>query len=150
VRLIALARAIVPKRAEYQHGRVVLQLLVQPIPRVLRPPVDSDPVIEQTFNPGGGNSYALPLQLVSYIQFGLPGVGVVGFFLGFFMVGIEGLIRRPQQSLPMLLLGVATAIQVPFLLRTGVPRGLALGALEVFGAYVVARTIIRTRVPSPR
>jgi hypothetical protein len=150
VRLIALAREVVPSQADYEYGKVILQTAVQPVPASLRPHVSSDPAIDGTFNPGNGNTYAMPMQAVAYLQFGPIGVLLTFLFVGFVLTRIDRRLLSPVESrLSTWLLLVALIANVPFLLRGGLPRGLAVGAIDVIGLWVVARTVERpAKVPA--
>lgn len=148
VRLLAAARDLVPSAADYEFGSGLLRLLVQPIPGSIRPDVTDDGPIEKTFySTEEGSSYALPLQLFGYTQFGIVGVCLVAALLGAAAALLAQLLLNPGRSLPLLIALTAAAVQLPVVLRTGVPRGIAVAMIEIVGSFVVAWTIIRHSGP---
>lgn len=145
VRHIATARRIVPEEAGYEYGKALVRLTLQPIPSPVRPEVATEGPLRRAFDAPGGNSYAIPLQAVSYIQLGLGGVAIASLLMGVLVGRLDQWLVRGSASLPAMLAVVAAAVQVPFVLRTGIPRGLAISALEVFGLWFVARTVLLQR-----
>lgn len=152
VRLTALAVGLVPERAGHEYGKAIVRFALQPIPRPFRPKVSTDPVIEETFEPNlpGGNNYAIPLQVVSYLQLGLPAVILAFALAGAGVSALEARARRPTSSLSSFMLLVAAIVQVPFVLRTGIPRGLSVSLFYLVIVWCVARTIQPGPLPLPR
>jgi hypothetical protein len=113
VRVLALARATVPAHAGYEYGKELLRLLLQPIPHSLRPGVATAPAIKVALYPPGGSSYAQPLQAVSYLEFGLPGVVVTFIVLGAALAALDArleAIERARASSVMLLCAIVVSI----------------------------------------
>lgn len=146
--LISLARAVVPRYAHFERGVVLLALLVKPIPRVLRPVIHRQAVIKQVFYPPFGDRYAIPLQAIAYLQFGIPGVIFAFLVAGAALAWIDHALAAERLSLTALVTLVTAATMVPFVLRTGVPDGLAVAVVEVIGVFAVAR-ISRLRSTTP-
>ena len=145
LRLVATAERIVPDQADYEYGKVALRLAAQPIPRPLRPKVSTDLPLKRAFEPPGGNQFAIPLQAVSYIQFGLVGVVLAGLMIGLLIGQLDRWLLRRRATMPVLLALIAAAVQVPFLLRAGIPRGLAVSVFEVAGLWAVAKLVLADR-----
>ncbi len=145
VRLIALGERTVPHYAPPEYGKEALRLLLQPVPSGIRPEVSTAPALKAAIYPSPVDSYAQPLQLVSYLQLVYPGVVVVFLILGAATGRLEqslaaaGGPRRPST----LLLLVALAVQVPALLRSASSGAIAVALIEVVGLWAVARTTER-------
>lgn len=146
VRLIALAEDITPRRAPYEEGRLVLRLLAKPIPRSVRPDVPRNGTIEENFTPSGGYSYAVPLQAALYLAWG-PGALVLGFLaLGAAIRTLDVWLAAPRtRPLSHVLAAIACVVQVPVLLRSGVPEGLSFLLIEVVGVWAVAASSVTRR-----
>jgi hypothetical protein len=74
--------AIVPSRADYLGGSSFARLLLQPIPRALRPAVPPPPeaITAEFTSPGGANVFQLWAE--AYLNFGPPGVVIVALIAG--------------------------------------------------------------------
>jgi hypothetical protein len=141
VRLIALSRVTVPRYADYEYGKELLRLVLQPLPHGIRPVVKPAPGLKAALYPGNGFSYALPLQAVSYVQFGLLGVA-----LGFALFGaivaeldyrLAVLIRVRPSSL---MLFAAVVVELLATLRDADAPALAVAIASIVLLYAVART----------
>jgi len=142
VNVIALTRRVVPARADYEYGRSLLDLLLRPIPSAYRPKVWQAPVIRNSLNPGGGYTLAVPLQASVYLEFGVPGVLVVFLGLGALLAALDRrLATRECVSLPYALTVIALAVQIPVLLRAGIPGGVVLLLLDVAGVWISTRFV---------
>jgi hypothetical protein len=140
VRLTALSRATVPRYADYEYGKELLRLLVQPLPSGIRPEVRPSPPLKAALYPGGG-VYAQPLQVVSYLQFGVPGVVLVFLGLGAALTKLDGFIARLRRARPStLVLLTGTMIEILAVMRgASAPSvGYAIASLALM--YVVSRT----------
>jgi hypothetical protein len=137
--LISLARAIVPRYAHYERGVVLLTLLTKPIPRPLRPLIHRQAVINRIFYPTSSSSYAIPLQAIAYLQFGIPGVIFAFLLVGAVLARIDHALTAERLSLAAVLTLVTTATMIPFVLRSGVPVGVTVAIVEILGVFVVAR-----------
>jgi hypothetical protein len=136
---IGLARRIVPAQAGYEYGKAVLQLLLKPIPSPYRPKLREARIISAWFGSNGGYAVAVPLQATAYLQFGIPGVIVAFALVGMLLAGIDRRLASPStHRLPYLLVLITLAVQVPVLLRGGIPAGVVFLLMEVIGAWVAA------------
>jgi hypothetical protein len=142
VRLVARARAVVPQEAGYEKGRGFVRLALQPIPSFVRPNVQVAAPLRPLLESNRGYTHALPIPLVGYVEFGLFGVVLAGGLLGLAVVAVDRQLARDHLSLIRLLLLVAAAVQIPFCLRTGIPRGVAFATLDLLGMWIVARTCL--------
>jgi hypothetical protein len=154
VRLIALGERTVPRYAAPEYGKEALRLLLQPLPSGIRPEVSTAPAIEAAIYPSSTDSYAQPLQLVSYLQFVYPGVVVAFLILGAVTAMLDHRLaagsapRRPST----LLLLVALTVEVPALLRSASAGAVAVELIEVVGLWAVARSserLVEHRRPLP-
>jgi hypothetical protein len=145
VRLTAQARSVVPSIVPFEHGKAFVRLALQPIPSPIRPSVKRDPRLDRFLGASGGGTHAVPLQAEGYVQFGLPGVLVLFLLLGAALAAVDRALARASLTLPALITLVVIAVQIPLVVRSGIPLGAAVAGLYVLGAYVVARTIVRTR-----
>lgn len=145
LRLMSLARAVVPSRAEYEHGKELVRLLVHPIPRAVRPDVPRAKIIRDVFEPAHGNTFAMPLQASAYLDFGVAGVLLLFMLLGTGLRAFDRRIVRRSMSAADCLLAASVITGAAFVLRSGIPNGVALAAIDVVGTVVVAKTSL---VPS--
>ena len=142
VRLTAQARDLVPSRVDYEAGEAFARLALQPIPSQIRPDLAREPALERVLGSRNGNRHAVPLQAEGYVQFGLPGVGILFALVGAVAAVLERALRRRTLALASLVTLVAVAVQLPFVLRTGIPLGVAVAGLDIIGTYAVARTVL--------
>ncbi len=141
VRLIALGRVTVPAYAEPEYGKELLRLLLQPIPYSWRPNVSTAPAIKAAFYPSPSYSYAQPLQLVSYLQFSLPGVVLAFFLVGGVVAELDRqLAQRRAFRCSTLLALLALAVDVPVCLRAASGPAVAFSGLALLLLWVVVRT----------
>jgi hypothetical protein len=148
VRVLALARATVPRHAGYEYGKELLRLLLQPIPHSIRPSVATAPAIEAAIYPPDAGSYAQPLQAVSYLQFGLPGVVVTFLALGVALAALDArleAIERARPSTVMLLCAVVVSILE--ILRGAAAAGVATIISVLIVLYLVMRSSERLLGP---
>jgi phosphatidylglycerophosphate synthase len=142
VSLIGLARRVVPAQADYEYGKVIVRILLKPLPSPLRPDVSEPAAIRQAFYPAGGGAYAIPLQATAYLEFGLPGIAVAFLAIGALLATVDGrLARQRHRSLGTLLALVTLAVQIPILLRSSLPNGLAFLLIDVIGVWIAALTV---------
>jgi hypothetical protein len=141
VSLIAQARRIVPAQADYEYGKVILRLALKPLPHPIRPAVREARAIRDAFDPNGGYTNAVPLQAISYLQFGLPGVAIVFVAFGALLAWVDRRLATPRQSLTALLPTVALAVEIPIVLRGGIPAGLVFLLIDVIGMWAAAVTV---------
>jgi len=141
VRLIALGRVTVPAYADPEFGKEFLRLLLQPIPYPWRPNVSTAPAIKAVFYPSTTYAYAQPLQLVSYLQFSLPGVVLAFFLVGAAIAELDRqLAKRHVFRVSTLVALLALAVDVPVFLRDALGQADALAALALLLLWLVVRT----------
>jgi hypothetical protein len=143
VRLVAWANALVPGRARYEKGRGFIRLALQPIPSAVRPEVHVAKPLRPLLESSGGYGYALPIPLVGYVEFGLVGVVLGGALLGLALALTDRGLSRDRQELSRLLVLTALVVEIPFCLRSSVPRGVSFAALDLLGMFVVAKSCLR-------
>ena len=149
VALIALGEHVVPSQAPPELGKELLRLALQVIPSGARPALHSAPAIRAAIYPSSTDVYAQPLQLVSYLQFELPGVIVAFLALGAAAAAVDRLLLgHARYRLSTLLLLVALATAVSMLLRNAAAPATADTIVEVVGIWAVAYTSERSW-PSP-
>lgn len=141
--LTAQARSVVPSRVPYEKGKAFVRLAVHPIPNAIRPRVDRDPILERFLGARDGNTHAVPLQAEGYVQIGLLGVVALFALIGAAVALLERALARATVTLPTLITLVVIAVQIPLVIRSGVPQGAAVAGLYALGAYAVARTVLR-------
>jgi len=142
VSLIGTVRRIVPAHANYEYGKAVLRLFAKIVPRPLRPAVTTAPAIKRELEPSSAYVYAIPLQATAYLQFGLPGVVMVFLLVGALVATIDRRLQRQEQiSVQAVLVLVTLAVQIPILLRSGVPAGAVFLLLDVIGVWIAAVTV---------
>jgi hypothetical protein len=138
VRLMAMARSIVPDKASPEGIRPLLTVILKPIPSGLRPALHRDPQIRRTFEPAGPYVYAEPLQVTGYLA-GV-GVGVVLLFVltGYLVAKLDRwLVSSRKRSAWTALAAICACVQVPVFLRSGLPGGAAFAGIEVLGTLTV-------------
>jgi hypothetical protein len=141
VRLIALGRATVPAYAEPEFGKEFFRLALTPIPYRWRPNVPTARAIKDAFYPSPSYAYAQPLQLVSYLQFSLPGVVVVFFLLGGIVTELDRqLAKRIVFRLSTLLALLGLAVDLNVFLRSASGQADAFAVLTLFLLWLVVRT----------
>jgi hypothetical protein len=145
VRLALLVRQIVPEHAGYENGKELLRILLQPIPGGLRPEVGSSPALRaQVTVRGSNNGNALPLPVVGFIQFGIPGTAVFCFILGFVAGFVDRrLALRPPLPEALALVGAATGVAIVF--RGTLVNGVAFMIMDVIGFLLVALLLEQRR-----
>jgi hypothetical protein len=138
VRLVAMAHRVVPAQAPFEGARPLEMLLLKPIPSGLRPAVARDPQIRRGFVPAGGFTYAEPLQVTAYLAGGPAAVVVAFVLVGVGLSRLDRWLTRDRPRHPAALAAaVAAAVQVPVLLRSGLPDGAAFFGVEVLGMAAV-------------
>lgn len=141
VRLIALGRVTVPAYAEPEFGKEFLRLLLQPIPYQWRPNVSTARAITAAFYPSPSYAYSQPLQLVSYLQFSIPGLVLAFFLVGGVIAELDWqLAQRRVFRLSTLLFLLALAVNVPTFLRSASGQADAFAALALLVLWLVSRT----------
>lgn len=145
VRLIAVARSIVPGRAPYEGVRPLEELALKPIPSGLRPELHRNRQIAGVFDPQGAFAYAEPLQVTAFLAGGPLAVLLAFVLLGWGIARLDRWLATPAIRHPgPLAAAVAAAVQVPVLIRSGIPNGVAFLAIEVIGAGVVTAHVARS------
>ena len=140
-RLVAVARATVPEFGDFERGRLLVRYAVQPIPRGLRPAVRRDRAIRRALFPPGGYAHAVPLQAASYIQGGIPGVGLGFILLGGLVGLLDGALLRLREARFTTVVALTTAVvAIPVYLRSSEAGGFALAVIELIGLAIVAWT----------
>jgi hypothetical protein len=145
VATIGAARRIVPAHAGYEYGKAILRLGAKVIPRSLRPSLEPAAAVKRELEPGGGYVFAIPLQATAYLQFGLA--GVIGAFamVGALLAAIDRRLERSSaMSLALFLPLMTLAVQVPLLLRSGVPAGAVFLLMDVVGMWLATITVTGT------
>ena len=137
VRLASLVRGVVPGRADYEYGREIAPVILQPIPGAIRPRLEAQPALRETFT-SGTNGNALPLPVVGYIQFGLLGVIAFCAALGVLVGSIDRLLAR-KRDLTYLLPLVAGCVGVAVIFRGSLSNAIAFTLMDVIGLYLAAR-----------
>ncbi|MGI8802553.1 MAG: hypothetical protein ACR2KV_10320 [Solirubrobacteraceae bacterium] len=141
VRLMALSVVTVPRHADYEYGKEALRLLIQPLPHSLRPVIEPAPGLKAALYPGGGYVYAQPVQVVSYLQFGLPGVVLAFVLLGVLVAEFDfrlAVLRRIRPS--TLVLITAVIVEVLATLRGASSPSDAFAVSTLLVMYAVSRT----------
>ncbi len=138
VRLAGLARSIVPDRADPEGLRPLATVLLKPIPSGLRPELGRDRLIQETFEPRGPYVYAEPLQVTGYLA--AEGYGVILAFvlLGWVVARLDRWLVAPVRRAPATALtAISAVVQLPVLVRSGLPGGVAFAGIEVLGTLAV-------------
>lgn len=144
VRLIALARATVPRYGQFEKGKLLLRYVLQPIPRAARPRVERDPAIRRALYPGGGQIHAIPLQATTYLQWGVAAVVLVFGLLGALIAWLDRtLVTTRRATFPTTVVLCAVVVALPAFLRASEAGGFAVAAIEVIGLGLVASTTER-------
>jgi hypothetical protein len=149
VRLIARGRTVVPHETDYESGRALFLLAVQPVPRFVRPEVHVAVPLRPLLESSGGNTHAVPIPLVAYVEFGLIGVAFAGALLGAVLAATDRALVTGHQKLTRVLILSALVVEIPFCLRNSVPRGVSFAALDLLGTWMVAKTSLRGSRESP-
>lgn len=145
VRYVGLALEVVPRYADHEGVASIQDLATRVIPRRIRPEVDRQPVIAGTFLPRDGAAPAIPLMVVLYL-----GGGAAAVVLGLAMVGVgataldRSLAQQRHSSFPVVVTKIALIVQLPILIRSGIPAGVVFLMLDVLAVYVIAATSVRT------
>jgi hypothetical protein len=82
---------------------------------------------------------------MSYLQYGALAVGGVFLLLGLLCAAIDRRLRG-SRSLPAVLMLIALCSTLPMVLRSGVPDGVVILALDDAGFGVVGWTLVRERL----
>lgn len=145
VRLMGMARQLVPSQAGYEPGYQLLNTVLHPIPSFFRPKIGENPTIKAAFQPGGGYAYAVPLIAGAYLGFGAAGLVVVSLVLGWFTGWIDRRLTGDQCSAVAALVIVCSMVGITLVMRSGIPNGLAFAVIDVVGGAVVAAASIVPR-----
>jgi hypothetical protein len=150
VRLIALGRVTVPAYAQPEFGKEFLRLLLQPIPYPWRPNVSTALAIKAAFYPSTSTAYAQPLQLVSYLQFSLPGVVFAFFLVGAAIAELDRQLTGQRLfRVSTLLVLLALTVDVAAFLRDALGTADAVAVLSLLLLWLVARTC-EAPIPEPQ
>jgi hypothetical protein len=142
VRLVAIARAVVPSMAPYETVRPLELLALKPLPSGIRPDVPRDPAITRVFEPGGGSAYAEPLQVTAFLAGGPIAVAFAFALLGFAIARLDRWLAAPVERSPAVAAGaIALCVQIPVMIRSGLPNGFAFLAVEVLGTAAVTWSV---------
>jgi hypothetical protein len=148
VRLVAVARAVVPHLAPYEGARPIVELALKPIPSTIRPAITRNSAISRVFDPHGGYAYATPLQVTAYLAGGPIAVALVFVLVGFAVGRLDEWLAQPALRSPAAAAAaIALAVQVPVMLRSGVPNGIAFLGTEVLGTAVVTWLVAGGALP---
>jgi hypothetical protein len=140
VRLSILVRGVVPAHADFEFGRELLRVALQPVPGPLRPKIERSPALNAAFSsPSGGN--ALPLPVVGFIQGGVPGIVLFCAAIGL-GAGLIDLLFSRQLGLPALLSTVGAATGLVIVFRGSLAQGVAFALMDVVGFYAVSRFVL--------
>jgi hypothetical protein len=144
VRLVAIARVLVPDQAGYEPVYQLLHVALHPIPGPVRPKIERNRRIASVLTPGGG-AYALPLMASAYLGFTVLGVAVASILLGWLTGGLDRLLARARhRGATFAVALVCAATGIPLVMRSGVPEGLAFATLDiVVGVAVTWFTVVR-------
>ncbi len=146
IRLAAIAREVVPDAAPYEYGEDLVRVVLQPLPRQIRPVLERSAPVEAVFSSGGGGN-ALPVPVVGYLQGGLVGLLLLPALLGAAVRFIDLRLSSSRRLHDRLaLIGAATGAVIVF--RGSLPQGMALAGIDVVGIYVAARLLLREETPA--
>ena len=143
VRLVATADELVPDRAAYEYARPLLELAVKPLPRPIRPTLERQRLLQETFTPNQDYAYAMPLIATALLAGGVLVVVLASVLIGWLVAVLEARLSRDGLSVAALCTLVVAVVSVPGILRSGVPAGVTLFLVDVVGMWVVARTGLR-------
>ncbi|MDX6678668.1 MAG: hypothetical protein QOE31_2720 [Solirubrobacteraceae bacterium] len=143
VRLIAIADRLVPRSADWEGPRALLELAVKPLPRPVRPTIGRQQVLRAAFEPNEDYAYAMPLFGTAFLAGGIVVLALVSIGVGAFVGVLDRRLASQTLTVGTVAVLVAVAVGVPSLLRGGVPAGATLLLVDGVGTWVVARTGLR-------
>ena len=147
VRLIAISDRLVPRSADWEGARPLLELAVKPLPRPIRPSIARQPVLKQTFAPSEEYAYAMPLVATSFLAGGILVVVLASLGAGLLVGALDRRMTAASASASTIAVVVVAIVSFPSVLRGGVPAGVTYFLVDVIGMWVVARTGLR-RAPA--
>ena len=139
VRLVAISDRLVPRSADWEGARPLLELAVKPLPRPIRPGIDRQAVLQQTFAPSEEYAYAMPLVATSFLAGGILVVILVAAGTGALVAALDRRLAGTSSAVTATVVVVAI-VSFPSVLRGGVPAGATYFLVDVIGMWVVART----------
>jgi hypothetical protein len=143
VRLIAIADRLVPRSADWEGPRALLELAVKPLPRPVRPTIGRQQELRAAFEPNEDYAYAMPLFGTAFLAGGIVVLALVSIGVGAFVGVLDRRLASQTLTVGTVAVLVAVAVGVPSLLRGGVPAGATLLLVDGVGTWVVARTGLR-------
>jgi hypothetical protein len=143
VRLIAIADRLVPRSADWEGGRALVEMAVKPLPRPIRPTVRRQRVLQEAFNPSEDYAFAMPLIGTAFLAGGIIVVLLVCLGTGALVGWLDRRLSSDALSARSAAVLVVAAVSFPSVMRAGVPAGVVLLLVDVIGMWVVARTGLR-------
>ena len=147
VRLIAIADELVPAAAGYEYARPLLELAVKPLPRSIRPTIGRQRALREAFSPDPKYAFAMPLFGTAFLSGGIVAVFLLSLGVGALVARLDRVLASSATSIATVVTAVVAIVNVPVLLRSGIPLGATLFLVEVVGMWVVARTGLRSAPP---
>jgi hypothetical protein len=145
VRLVAIADHLVPRAADWEGGRALVEMALKPLPRSIRPALDRQDVLQQAFNPTEEYAYAMPLIATAFLAGGLLVVFSVSLITGALVGWLDRRLASDTLSARSAAVLVVAIVSFPSVMRSGIPAGVVLLLVDVVGIWVVARTGLRPR-----
>jgi len=149
VRLLAIADRLVPRSADWEGGRALLEMAVKPLPRPIRPKVERQEVLRMAFNPSEDYEFAMPLIGTSFLAGGIVIVLLVSVATGALVGWLDRRLASDALSARSAAVVVVAVIGFPNVMRGGLPAGVVILLVDVFGMWIVARTALRPQAPQP-
>jgi len=140
VRLVAIADRLVPRSADWEGGRALLEMAIKPLPRPIRPDIERQDVLREAFNPTEDYAFAMPLVAIAFLAGGILVVLLVSLGTGALVGWLDRGLSTDWGSPARAAVLVVAVISFPSVMRGGVPAGVVLLLIDVAGMWVVART----------
>lgn len=144
VRLVGLSRAVVPDLAPYETVRPLKELFLKPLPSAIRPDIGRSKTITFAFSTGPDTAYSVPIQATALLAGGPIVLFAISALLGWLTRLVDRrLLRAERIATWKLIMLVSLIIQIPLIIRSGIPNGVAVGLTDVIGAAATAWLILR-------
>ena len=143
VRLLAIADRLVPRSADWEGDRALLEMAVKPLPRAIRPKIERQDVLRTAFNPTEDYAFAMPLIGTSFLAGGALVVLLVSIGTGALVAALDRRLASDDLSARDAVVLVVAVVAFPNVMRGGLPAGVVLLLVDVVGMWVVARTGLR-------
>jgi hypothetical protein len=143
VRLVAMADSLVPRSADWEGGRALLETALKPLPRPVRPTLERQEVLHRAFEPTEQYAYAMPLIATAFLAGGILAVLFVSVGMGAIVGALGRRLSSDTLSAASVAVIVVTVVSFPSLMRAGLPAGAVFLLVDVIGMWVVARTSLR-------